>query len=806
MAQESKEPSTVRIYQLARELGIHSKILVERCRDEGIEVKSHMSAIDEPVAARFRKEFGPSAAAAPKARAEKPAASAAQPKAQSRAGSATVPPRSEARASATPVAARPPAPKPQVKQPPPPVIAGSPEEAAPEEGASQGVLPATMKAAPPPGREEEEILPGSHRSYRLQNLVTSTYQKIRKGPRTQQVQQKNFRTRSSRRPRGRPEVVHVAPQGPAKHQKFTLTAPISVRDLSNALGIKQSQIIRDLLKHEILATINDVLDADQVLALALDYEIEVEFQKEADLGEQAIQEMATQDKPEDLSPRAPVVTFLGHVDHGKTSLLDRILHTNVAAGESGGITQRIAAHAIDYKNSRVVFLDTPGHEAFTAMRARGANVTDVAVLVVAADDGVMPQTQEAIDHARAANVPIVVALNKIDRPNAKPERVLQQLAGLGLQPEEWGGQTIVVRTSALTGDGVENLLEMLVLQAEILELKANPKKPASGTVLDAERTEGRGVEATVLIQEGTIERGDCFICGESYGRVRSLFDDRDHSIRSAGPSTPVKVTGLSQIPEASSRFYCVKDVQTARMVAADRSRRFREASRFQRKHITLENLRAHLNAQASKDARFILKVDVQGSLEVLVKAIQDLAGAEIAIRILHSGVGGINESDVLLADASDAIVIGFNVVPDERARALAEDRGVSIRVYQVIYQAIEEIKAGLEGLLEPEEREKVTGHAEVRRIFSISKVGNIAGCYLRDGVIARNSRIRLVRDGVIVHEGRLSSLKRVKDDVREVREGLECGIKIEGYEDVKVADIIEAFEIEKIARTLSSTP
>jgi translation initiation factor IF-2 len=431
-------------------------------------------------------------------------------------------------------------------------------------------------------------------------------------------------------------------------------------------------------------------------------------------------------------------------------------------------------------------------------------VTDIVVLVVACDDGVMPQTEEAFHHAQAANVPVVVALNKIDRPNAKPERVLQQLSALGLQAEEWGGQTICVRTSALTGQGVSNLVEMLSLQAEIMELKANPNKPAAGTVIEAQRSEGRGIEATLLVQDGTLRRGDHIIAGTTFARIRSIFDDKDKPLDSAGPSTPVKVAGFSDLPEVSARFVAVKDLQTARQTAESLAAKSKVQMQSPRKLVTLETLRSYLDAGETKEIRFIVKADVQGSIEVLTKAIHDVSAKEVSTRILHSGVGAITESDVLLAEASDALVVGFHVVPDERARVLAEDRGVNIRTYQVIYHFIEEVKAALQGMLEPEEREKVIGHAEVRQIFVISRYGTVAGCYMKDGTIQRNSHIRLTRDGVVVHTGRLASLRRVKDDVREVHAGLECGLKIEGYDDVKVGDIVEAFEIEKVARVLSS--
>ena len=753
--------SEIRIYELARELAVKSKDLVERCRDEGIEVKSHMSSISNEHAEKFRQEFS---GAGPKPEKEAP-----EPKPE---------PAPKAKAPSRPKD------KSKTRKPDAPKkVEARSEEPKP----IQEVQPSSD---PGPG---DQIQRGSHQSYKLK---PGGYERSR-GPIRPQ--------RGSRRGRGRPKSRQLTPQdtGPEKGQKFTVTLPVTVRDLSTILGVKQNNIIRDLMKHEVLATINHELDEEQIVQLSVEYEIEIEIAEEEKLEDRVLAEFDQEDSPENLEARAPVVTFLGHVDHGKTSLLDKILDTNVVDMESGGITQHIGAHSITHGDSKVVFLDTPGHKAFTAMRARGANVTDIVVLVVAADDGIMPQTEEAIDHARAAEVPIVVALNKIDLPNAQPERVLQQLSGRGIQPEEWGGDSIVVRTSAITGDGVEELVEMLALQAEILELKANPNKKAVGTILESKLSEGRGVETTVLVHEGTLHRGEVLIAGNAYGKIRGIFDDKDRLLRSVGPSTPVKLIGFTENPEIGSKFYVVKDLQTARSVVGDRARRASEASQVTRTHVTLETLSAHLSASETKEARFVVKTDVQGSLEVLNKAILDFTNELVTTRILHHGVGGINESDVLLADASDAIIIGFNVVPDDRARSLADDRKISIRVYQVIYMAIEEIKDALEGMLDPEEEEHVTGSAEIRQIFSVSRSGNIAGCIVRDGNILRSSRIRLIRDGVIIHQGRLSSLRRHKDDVREVRDGLECGIKIEGYDDVKVGDTIQAFTIELIARKLS---
>ena len=497
------------------------------------------------------------------------------------------------------------------------------------------------------------------------------------------------------------------------------------------------------------------------------------------------------------------MTFLGHVDHGKTSLLDRIRKTDVAVHEHGGITQHIGAYRVTLGGKTVVFLDTPGHEAFTSMRARGANVTDIAVLVVAADDGVMPQTEEAIDHAKAANVPMVVAINECDKPEANPVRVRQELSKLGLQPEEWGGDTVCVDVSAVTGKGVDDLMEMLTLVAELRELKANPAKAASGIVLDAQMSGSRGPVATVLVREGTLRIGDVMVCGAAFGRVKALYDDRGRSLREAGPSSPVAVSGLNTLPEAGDRLMVLSDLQKARAIAEERQIRAREAAVTQREHVSLENLFASIEAGHVQELMLIIKGDVRGTLEAVNKVLAGISAPGIKVRVLRASVGGITTSDVLLADASDAIIIGMNVVADPVARALAEQKRVSIHTYNVIYRVKEEIEKALVGMLKPEEREVVTGHAEVRQVFRISRLGAIAGCYVRDGTIARNHRVRLLRDSAIIHDGRIASLRRVKDDVREVREGFECGIHLESYDDVKVGDLIEAYQIEKIAPTLT---
>jgi len=615
-----------------------------------------------------------------------------------------------------------------------------------------------------------------------------------------------FPRRGMRRSRGRMQRRPLAASAPDRPTSFDIQTPISVKDLSSAIGIKANVMLLKLMQDGAMVTINAVLNSEQVKALAQELKLQLRV-TEAATAETAIEVIeARADQPEQLVPRSPVVTFMGHVDHGKTSLLDRIRKTDVAAHEHGGITQHIGANRVTIGDKTVVFLDTPGHEAFTAMRARGANVTDIAVLVVAADDGVMPQTEEAIDHARAAGVPIVVALNKCDKPEANPLRVRQELANIGLQAEEWGGDTVVVDVSAVTGKGVDELVEMLALVAELRELKANPTSPARATVLDAQMSGSRGPVATALVQDGTLRIGDIIVCGGTFGRVKALYDDHNRSIKEAPPSWPVAVVGLNGLPEAGDRLIVLNDIQQARSIAEERQHKAREAATVKRQHVSLENLFTSIEHGRLRELLLILKGDVRGTLEALHKIMGEIESPEVKLHILRASVGPVTTSDILLADASDAVIVGMNVPVDTAARALAEQKGVAIHTYNVIYRVKEEIEKALSGMLAPEERETIAGHAEVRRVFRISKVGLIAGCYVRDGVVARNHRARLIRDGAVVFDGKVGSLRRVKDDVREAREGLECGIRLDGFDDVKEGDVIETYQIEKIARTLGSAP
>ena len=578
--------------------------------------------------------------------------------------------------------------------------------------------------------------------------------------------------------------------------------PITVKSLSAAAGIKIGEIIKHLLGMGVMATINQTLERDVAEGVALEYGIGLKV-KEAKSAEDRFEEELVGRLTGEGLPRAPVVTFLGHVDHGKTSLLDRIREAAVVDGEEGGITQHIGAYRYDHGDSHVVFLDTPGHEAFTAMRARGAKMTDVVVLVVAADDGVMPQTVEAISHAKAAEVPIVVALNKIDLPNANIQRVLGQLGEQGLQPREWGGPVEVIQTSATTGEGIEALVELLSLEAELLELKANPEAQASGYVVEAMRDPSRGVLTRLLVKDGTLKIGDAVICGQAHGRARSIMDDRGRPLPEALPATPVEVTGMDEVPEAGTRFFVVPDLGQAKTVAEERRQRQRVRTLTAAPQASLEDIFGRIEAGRASQLQLILKADVQGSLEALLSSIAKLGNEEVKVQVLHEAVGGITEGDVLLAEASQAIILGFRVVADTRARALADQKRVDVRTYRVIYRLVEDLQQAVVGMLAPDLTEEITGRAEVRELFKISRVGTIAGCFVTEGEVTRNSKIRIIRDNVVIEDGReLDSLKRFKEDTRDVRAGLECGMKFAGFDDVKVGDVIEAYQVVEVARSI----
>lgn len=604
----------------------------------------------------------------------------------------------------------------------------------------------------------------------------------------------------------KPKEVPPSPKEPKTPQVLKtvkLRYPVTVKDLSVKTGTKPSELIKTLLNRKIFATINHPLEENTVQILAQEFGFQPE--KLPTTEEALLSEHEEKGEGERVS-RAPIVTLMGHVDHGKTSLLDAVRKSDVAAGEAGAITQHIGAYEVSLEKGHVTFLDTPGHEAFTAMRARGANITDVVVLVVASDDGVMPQTAEAIDHARAAGVPIVVALNKCDLPNANVERVKQQLTEKGLVPEEWGGKTIMVPVSAKTKEGIPHLLEMLLLEAELLELKANPSKKAKGTVVESELSKGKGPVATVLIQDGSLRVGDAVVCGLHYGKVRAMLDDKGRQVEVALPSKPVEILGLSGVPQAGDRFYVVPDEKTAKQIATER-REAKGPEAAPRRHMTLEELHQHIQEGKVKEIKFILKADVQGSLEALKAELAKIESKDVKWVILHEGVGDINESDIMLAAASDAVVFGFHVGQLPRAEAVAREEGVEVKLYTIIYEAVSDIRLAIEGLLEPVTKELFMGRAEVKQVFKISKIGNIAGCLVVKGKLVRagNPTVRVVRGKEAIFEGKLLALKRFKDDVKEVTEGQECGISIERFKDFQAGDYIDFYQVEKVTQKLGAS-
>ncbi len=900
-----------RIFELARELGVPSKTVLEKCRAEGLEIKNHMSALSAGLVATISEWFSESgagtavettkhvdleaahkkAAAQRRRRRRKAAAEdevAAKEQAPSVELSEPVARTDAAVAEAVPVAIV----EPVEVETAPPVeeeveeveeVATEAETAeAPTEQDQQAaeapkvvpnepvrpeiIKPAGPQVVPKPAKLQGPRVvrfdgvdtgvssvrrgPGRHRFKRpakTEPLVAETAapaSRRKSGPQTGSAEDKSKRSkrRSPRRKGGRvaepTDKLHewrdrdlmersarlaaatggtlrrrrtAAMPGRGEARLFTQTGeveiaePITVKSLSAATGIKISNIIRKLLGEGIIATINQIIDHETAVLVAAESGIDLKV-RIAKTAEELLDEEFSQRQPAQLISRAPVVTFLGHVDHGKTSLLDHIRHATVADGEEGGITQHIGSYRYDVGGRNIVFLDTPGHEAFTAMRARGANMTDVVVLVVAADDGVMPQTIEAINHAKAAKVPIIVALNKIDLPNANVQRALGQLAEHDLQPREWGGQTEVIHTSATAGEGIDQLLETIVLEAELLELKADPTGPASGWVIESRRDPSRGVLAGLLVRDGTLNTGDVILCGCASGRVRNILDDRGKMIEQAGPARPVEISGLDEVPDAGDRFYAVSDPSRAKDIATERRRKQRAESLAAAPQTTLENLFDRIEAGESAEMRLIVKADVQGSIEALIGSLRNVELELVKITILHSGVGGITESDVLLAEASEAVILGFRVAADSRTRNMAKQKGVDIRIYRVIYHLIEEIEQALRGMLAPEIVEQITGQAEVREVFKISRTGTIAGCYVNDGLVARNATVRLIRDGIVVTDGRqLASLRRFKDDIREVRAGMECGLRIGDFDDIKVGDVIEAYRSVEVAPEAPAT-
>ncbi|MFQ5960478.1 MAG: translation initiation factor IF-2 [Candidatus Methylomirabilales bacterium] len=829
----------IRVYELAKELGLSNSQVMERLAKAGIPVKGHSSSVDEAAARAAVVKAEASKERPKKAAKEGPAKKPKAPKRVKEAKPAPAP-KVAAKTPAPPKPARRVAPKPKA----PPAEAKLPKKEIPPRIPPQEKETVTVKRTPAPPPRTPEAKPATPPRKPTPPLAKPTppvakpatppeVQRPRVGARPPQapvvekpapapVAEKPTPVVERPAPPERPARVTPKPAMPTAappEVKEPVSPPvlkvvkiaetITVKELGEKLGTSPSELIKKLIKMGIIATVNQNLSPEVVkqVAVKLGFDVEVAPVEEV---EEVVAEV---DDPTQLRPRAPVVTVMGHVDHGKTSLLDAIRHTEVIATEVGGITQHIGAYEVElprdpetkFPGGRVVFLDTPGHEAFTAMRARGAHVTDVVVLVVAADDGVMPQTIEAINHAKDANVPILVAINKIDKPGADPNRVKQQLTEYGLIAEEWGGQTIFVEVSAKKRVGIENLLEMLLLQAEIMELKANPIKPAKAAAIEAKLDRGRGPVATVLVQQGTLKVGEVFVVGNKYGRVRALVNDKGRKAQEAGPSTPVEVLGLSGVPSAGDTLAVVADERKARQVAMVRQQQQRDDVFAAQRRLTLEDLHERIKEGEVKELRLVLKGDVQGSIEPLKESLERLSAPEVKLRVIHSGVGGISESDVMLASASNGIMLGFNVRPDPKAQRLAEQVGVEIRVYSVIYEAVAEIREAMEGMLEPEYAERTMGRAEVRATFGVPRFGTVAGCYVSDGKVLRDAAMRLIRDSRVVHQGKIASLRRFKEDVREVQSGYECGIGLLNFSDIKVGDIIEVYELVPVAPKLQPT-
>jgi translation initiation factor IF-2 len=590
---------------------------------------------------------------------------------------------------------------------------------------------------------------------------------------------------------------HAEAQMPPVQRRVVISGPIIVKDLAEQLGAKATDLIKRLIALGVMVGVNNEIDKETAVIVAQELGAEVEERASVEEREEILIQ-GEEDQEHELEERPPVVTVMGHVDHGKTSLLDKIRSSRVTASEAGGITQHIGASVIEWQGRSVVFLDTPGHEAFTAMRARGAQVTDIAVLVVAANDGVMPQTIEAINHAKAANVPIVVAINKIDLPEATADRVRTDLTEYGLVSEEWGGDTIMVPVSARTGEGIDKLLEALLLQADIMELKANPSRSASGTIIEAQLDRGRGPVATVLVNRGTLHVGDVFLSGAVYGRVRALINDRGERVKEVGPSMPVEVLGFNQLPEAGDDFVILEDERQAKSIADARASRTRASTEVGNRGVSLDEFYQRLKDEAMRDLNLVIKADVHGSAEALAQSVAKLSNEEVRVRVLHTGVGSVTESDVMLAQASGAIIIGFGVGIESKARQLAEREHVDVRQYRIIYEVLDDVKQALTGLLAPKFQELFLGRAEVREVFRVPKVGAVGGCYVTEGKILRSGQVRVIRDGAVIHEGGIASLKRFKDDVREVASGYECGIGLEKFNDIKVGDIFEVYTQEEV--------
>ncbi len=789
--------SKMRIYELAKQLGVPNKIILVELANLGIKGKIHSSSIETELAEKIKDILNKKASKHEKVTPTKDSGIAVEEADQ------TLTPMVEIQKEEV------------ITETQQPVVS---IETAKESETKEEIeeLTVSFEEEQKVGIEKEEIVQPEEEELKIperfrKEIETEKIEKFKTKPGMQRafqsirkIEPKRWYEQRPKRP-SKHKVVHFEEKKPqlqpvtTRKKTIRLMEGTTVKEFAELIGVKLSEIIKKFMELGYMPTINQPVDTDAALLVADSFGIKIEV---APVEEDTV-DLETPEDQSKLVPRPPVITIMGHVDHGKTSLLDAIRQTKITETEAGGITQHIGAYKVNLKGKEIVFLDTPGHEAFTSMRARGAKVTDIVVLVVAADDGVMPQTIEAINHAKAANVPIVVAINKIDKPEANPSKVKNELAEYGIIPEEWGGQNIFVEVSAKKRIGIENLLEMILLQAEVMELKANPDKKARGTIIEAKLDRGRGPVATVLVQSGTLRVGDAFIAGIHAGKVRALIDDSGKRVSEVGPSTPVEVIGFSDVPTSGDIFTVVEDEKRARQIALSRQQKQKVAEMSKLKKFTLDDLYSKIKEGEIKELNLIIKGDVQGSVEAIKDALENITHPQVKVKVIHSSVGGITESDVMLAAASHAIIIGFNVRPELKASQSAEKIGVDIRLYNVIYEAIEDVKKALEGLLEPTLKEKTIGRAEVRQTFHISKVGTVGGCYVMEGYISRTSDgIRVIRDNIVVYEGKIASLKRFKEDVKEVQAGYECGIMIENFNDIKVGDILENYIIEKIAAKL----
>ena len=770
----------MRVYEYAKKVNVTSKDVIEKLKQLNIEVSNHMTAIEENVIKQLDQTFGRSKQVQDKSKTSN--------KNQNRGNEQRMPnsrsnensqnrSNHKSQSNTKPAKKAPAKVKPAPKKVKPGIVAD-------KEALDEVVAPSKekVKTAAPKAKE------GKKYDQEFKSKEKKAFNR-----------NKNKGKAGNTKKNNQKQVVQN--QAPKKEKelpkKITFTDSLTVAELAKKLHREPSELIKKLFMLGVMATINQDLDKDAIELIAGEYGVEVEEKVSIDASD--LESFITEDNPDELSERPPVVTIMGHVDHGKTTLLDSIRQSKVTQGEAGGITQHIGAYQVETEGKKITFLDTPGHAAFTTMRARGAKVTDITILVVAADDGVMPQTVEAINHAKAAEVPIIVAVNKIDKPTANPDRVMQELTEHGLIAEDWGGDTIFVPISALTGEGIDQLLEMVLLVAEMEELKANPNRNAYGTVIEAKLDKGRGSVATLLVQNGTLKIGDPIVVGNTFGRVRAMVNDIGRRVKEVGPSTPVEITGLHEVPQAGDRFVVFADEKTARQVGEARAQKALQETRSESARVSLDTLFEQMKQGDIKELNIIVKADVQGTVEALTASLQkiDVEGAKV--NIIHNGVGAITESDIILATASNAIIIGFNVRPNPNAKSMAEQENVDIRLHRIIYKAIEEIEQAMKGLLDPEYEEKVIGQVEVRQTFKVSKVGTIAGSYVTDGKITRDSSIRLIRDGIVIFEGEIDTLKRFKDDVKEVAQGYECGITIKNFNDIKEGDIIEAYIMEEIA-------